>query len=873
MTSEEVRSAFLKFFESRGHAVVQSAPIVVKNDPTLMFTNAGMNQFKDYFLGNKKAPYTRAVDTQKCLRVSGKHNDLEEVGVDTYHHTMFEMLGNWSFGDYFKKDAIAWAWELLTDHYKLPKDRLYVTVFGGDLGDNLPADTESEAFWKEHIDANRIIRSSKKDNFWEMGDTGPCGSCSEIHMDLRSDEERNAQDGKALVNDDHPQVIELWNLVFMEFNRLADGSLVSLPEKHVDTGMGLERVVRATDLLNSNYDTDLFQNTISELEKICGQSYGTSEQTDIAFRVIADHIRAITFCIADGQLPSNTGAGYVVRRILRRAVRYGYSFLNLKEPFLQALVPSLANRFKNVFPEAENQVDFLRNIIRKEEETFLRTLNIGLEKLGQITTNSSGKSIDGKVAFELYDTYGFPLDLTKLIAHENGFSVDEEGFKVELAEQKKRSRADAAKTTGDWIILQEDAHQEFIGYDHLEANITISRYRIIEQKGKKLVQLVFNLTPFYGESGGQVGDTGTLTGTEDQEKVHILDTKKENDLIVHIANALPENPDQYFKAEVNRKRRDEITKNHSATHLMHSALRNVLGDHVAQKGSLVDENRLRFDFSHFEKVTSDQMASIEHLVNEKIRESVDLWEDRSMPYQQAIDMGVTALFGEKYGDVVRVVVFDKNYSMELCGGTHVANTSSIGGFKIISESSVAAGVRRVEAITGEQYEAYLREELSLLQEVREQLGHPKDLVKHITQLISEHKSLSDKIEDFKQLQTDAVYSELKKSVENRNGVNVVINRVEVADANAVKDLCYRLKNDFENLFCVLVADFEGKPNISIMISDNLVQEKQWNAGQLIREWSKHISGGGGGQSFFAQAGGKDASGLDKVLEDAKNLTY
>jgi len=869
MTSKEVRSAFLNFFEAKGHKIVPSAPIVVKNDPTLMFTNAGMNQFKDYFLGNKEAKDVRVVDTQKCLRVSGKHNDLEEVGVDTYHHTMFEMLGNWSFGDYFKEEAIQWAWELLTEVYKLDTSRLYVTVFEGDETDGLGPDTESENIWKKYIDADRILRCDKKDNFWEMGDTGPCGSCSEIHMDLRPQSEIDKLNGKALVNADHPQVIELWNLVFMEFNRKADKSLESLPAKHVDTGMGLERVLRAVHLQHSNYDTDLFMDTIKDLEVISGKTFGADEPTDIAFRVIADHIRALAFCIADGQLPSNTGAGYVLRRILRRAVRYGYSFLDFKEPFLYKTIDKLANQFLGVFNELPKQKDFVAKVIEQEEISFLRTLFAGLDRLDKSVEKASGKVINGEEVFELYDTFGFPIDLTQLIASEKGLTVDMDGFNKALAEQKARSKADAVKETGDWQVLLDDETEEFVGYDYTDANIKITRYRTLTVKGKEKYQLVFNITPFYAESGGQVGDAGLLTGVDNSEKIKVLDTQKENDLIVHVVDQLPTNANQVFHANINLHKRDNTQKNHSATHLLHAALKQVLGDHVAQKGSLVDPKKLRFDFSHFAKVTDEELREIEHIVNAKVSESIQLDEKRNVPYDIAINSGVTALFGEKYGDVVRVITFGEDYSKELCGGTHVQNTSEIGRFVFLHESSVAAGVRRVEAITGDEAEAYFNKKLDVLAEVENLLGHPKDLVKQVEVLLKENKENAKKLEVFAQAQLGHLKTSLQSKVTETNGVNVLIERVEADSPAGIKDVLFQLRNEIDNLFAVLVADINDKPSISIMISDSLVKDKDWNAGQLIREWAKEVKGGGGGQPFFAQAGGADVSGLPKVLELAK----
>lgn len=871
MTSSEVRNAFFEFFKSKDHRIVPSAPIVLKNDPTLMFTNAGMNQFKDYFLGNKEVKDLRVADTQKCLRVSGKHNDLEEVGVDTYHHTMFEMLGNWSFGDYFKKEAIAWAWELLTEVYKLDKTRLYVTVFEGDKDDKLEADVEAENIWKEYIDADRILRCNKKDNFWEMGETGPCGPCSEIHMDLRQEAERQKVDGRSLVNEDHPQVIELWNLVFMQFNRKADSSLEPLPAQHVDTGMGLERVVRAIKLQNSNYDTDLFMNSINKLALVSGKEYGKDEKTDIAFRVIADHLRALAFCIADGQLPSNTGAGYVLRRILRRAVRYGYSFLGFNKPFIYELIPGLAEQFKEVFPELFEQKDFVVKVVEQEEVSFFRTLFSGLDRLEDIFKKETSDVIPGDTAFELYDTFGFPMDLTQLIASERNMTVDLEGFNKALAEQKQRSKADASKATGDWNVVLQDEREEFVGYDYTTTQVRVTRYRTLTVKGKERYQLACNLTPFYAESGGQVGDTGLLTGVKTGQKINVLDTQKENDLIVHIVSELPEDCEQEFVAEVNVKNRENTTKNHSATHLLHSALKQVLGNHVSQKGSLVDPQKLRFDFSHFSKVTDEEIQQIEHIVNEKISEGIALNEQRNVPYDIAINSGVTALFGEKYGDVVRVITFDDDFSKELCGGTHVTNTSSIGRFKIIAESSVAAGVRRIEAITGQATEDFFNQRLALLGEIESILGYPKDTLKQVNQLLKDHKANEKKLEQLEQQQLVGLKNELKKQIVASNGVNVLIQQVTAGSPAGLKDILFQLRNEVENLFAVLVADFNGKPSISIMISDELVKEKDWNAGELIREWAKAVKGGGGGQPFFAQAGGSDVSGLGKVLEFAKQL--
>ena len=865
MTVAEIRQQFLDFFEKRGHKIVASAPIVVKDDPTLMFTNAGMNQFKDIFLGNKEPKATRVVDTQKCLRVSGKHNDLEEVGVDTYHHTMFEMLGNWSFGDYFKEDAINWAWELLTEVYKLDKDRLYVSVFEGDKSDGLGLDTEAKNLWLKHVSSSKIILGNKKDNFWEMGEVGPCGPCSEIHVDLRSDEERAKVDGASLVNADHEQVIEIWNLVFMQYNRKADGSLHPLPNQHVDTGMGFERLVRAVHSMQSNYDSDLFMNSIHELEKISGKEYGIDEQTDIAFRVIADHLRAVCFAIADGQLPDNGGAGYVIRRILRRAVRYGYSFLGLEKPFLTDLVPGFVSTFKEVFPGLEEQGPFVKKVVEQEEKSFLNTLNKGLKLFDEFSSKGK-KDVSGKDAFELYDTFGFPIDLTQLLAKEKGIEVDLDGFKAALQQQKDRSRADAKKESGDWIIATEDEKEEFVGYDYTETTVKITRYREVETKGKKQYNLVFNLTPFYAESGGQVGDKGVLIGNDDEEKIGINDTLKENQLIVHVADKLPSNLNQTFVAKVNAEKRTATTLNHSATHLLQAALREVLGDHVAQKGSLVNEKHLRFDFSHFQKVEKAEIEQIENKVNAKIREAVALEEARNVPFDEAVSKGAMALFGEKYGDTVRVITFDKDYSVELCGGTHVRNTAHIGSIKIVHEGAVAAGVRRIEAITGSKVDAHIKDKMNLLEELGTELGNPQDLVKALQSLQKENTAVKEKLAAFENEQLGSLKENLKAEAKEINGVTAIVDIISVNNAAQAKDLCFQFKEEIESLFCVLLADIDGKPSISIMISDNLIKDKGWNAGQLIREWAREVKGGGGGQPFFAQAGGADSSGLPKVKE-------
>jgi alanyl-tRNA synthetase len=869
MTSAEVRKTFLDFFKDKGHRIVDSAPIVVKDDPTLMFTNAGMNQFKDYFLGNKVAQNVRVSDTQKCLRVSGKHNDLEEVGVDTYHHTMFEMLGNWSFGDYFKEDAIKWAWELLTEVYKLPKDRLYVTVFEGDKSDNLEADQEAANIWDNFIENDRILYCDKTDNFWEMGETGPCGPCSEIHIDLRPDSERAELDGKDLVNKDHEQVIELWNLVFIQYNRKADKSLVNLPAKHVDTGMGLERVVRAINGQNSNYDSDLFMDVIKELENISGKKYGLDEKTDIAFRVIADHLRAVSFTIADGQLPSNEKAGYVVRRILRRAIRYGYSFLGLEQPFIYKLVEVLAAKFEGVFKELAAQKDFVVKVIEQEEKSFLNTLNNGL-KLFDSYSKTDG-TLSGEHAFELYDTFGFPIDLTQLLAKENNLEVDLNGFKAELQKQKDRSRADAKKEAGDWVMIHDDEREEFVGYDYLDTDVKISRYREVTVKNKKQYHLVFNLTPFYAESGGQVGDTGVIIGKEDEEKIGIIDTQKENQLNVMISDNLPSNLNQVFHARVNAEKRTKTENNHSATHLLHAALKEVLGDHVNQKGSLVNHKHLRFDFTHFQKVAKEDILKIEKLANQKIREAVELSEARNVPYDEAISKGATALFGEKYGDVVRVITFDENYSVELCGGTHVKNAAQIGSIKIVGESAIAAGVRRIEAITGQEADEFVQNKIDLLETIAKTLGNNQDAVKAIQALQKENTDLKDKVASFEADQIGKLKNDLVSGVKSVNGVNSIVSIIEIGNAGQAKDLCFQLKEEIENLFCVLLSDINSKPSISIIISDAVIKSKGWNAGQLIREWAKEVKGGGGGQPFFAQAGGSDSSGLGKVKELADSF--
>ena len=872
-SSREIRLTFLEFFQNKQHNIVPSAPIVVKNDPTLMFTNAGMNQFKDYFLGNKKAPYSRAADTQKCLRVSGKHNDLEEVGVDHYHHTMFEMLGNWSFGDYFKKEAIAWSWELLTDVYKIDKDRLYVTVFEGDSKEGLDFDQEAYDLWSKLCQKDRILKGNKKDNFWEMGDTGPCGPCSEIHVDMRSDEERKAIPGADLVNNDHPEVIEIWNNVFMEFNRKADGSLEKLPAQHVDTGMGFERLVRVLQNKKSNYDTDVFQPIIKELETITGIAYtGTDEKKDIAFRVIADHIRAVAFCIADGQLPSNGGAGYVIRRILRRALRYGYSYLGMREPFMYRLLPVLSREFGTVFPELELQKDFIAKVIQEEGNTFLRTLSNGLDRINAHFANNT-KVVDGKTAFELYDTFGFPIDLTNLIASENNAVVDIAGFETLLQEQKERSRKDAVKETGDWNYLTDDDNEEFIGYDFTEASVKIARYRTVKVKDKEQFQLVFNITPFYAESGGQIGDTGFMKGVVNGETIEIIDTQKENDLIIHYVKQLPKDNMQSFEVVVNSNNRNLTAFNHSATHLLHAALKSVLGNHVAQKGSLVTPDYLRFDFSHFSKMTDEEIAKVEEIVNEKISENIALDEKRMIPIKQAVEeYGATALFGEKYGDLVRVITFDPKYSVELCGGTHAKNTGLIRRFKLTSESSVAAGVRRIEAITNAAADNYYKAIETQMRNLNLMMGEPKDLSMAVQKLQTERSELLKKLEKFESDKANEVKKLLVEKIQTTgNGLNVLFERVDGISAEHLKNICFQMRSENAPLFGVIASVNEDKPMVTVFASDSSVSDYKINCGNIVRDLAKLIQGGGGGQPFFASAGGKDSSCIGQVLETAKTM--
>ncbi|WP_316737122.1 alanine--tRNA ligase [Pedobacter aquatilis] len=868
MTAKEIRQAFLNYFESKQHHVVPSAPIVVKNDPTLMFTNAGMNQFKDLFLGEAAIKYARAVDTQRCLRVSGKHNDLEEVGIDTYHHTMFEMLGNWSFGDYFKKDAIAWSWELLTEVYKIPKDKLYVTYFEGDEKEGLEKDQEAYDLWKQYVDESHILPGNKKDNFWEMGDTGPCGPCSEIHVDCRTDEEKALVGGATLVNADHPQVIEIWNNVFMQFNRLKDGSLQSLPAKHVDTGMGFERLVRVLQEKTSNYDTDVFQPLIQFIAEKSGVKYGADEKTDIAMRVMADHIRAISFVIADGQLPSNNKAGYVIRRILRRAVRYAYTFLNFKEPFLNQLVPLLAEQFKGVFDELISQQDFVQKVVLEEEVSFLRTLSTGIQRFEKY--QATNNIVDGSFAFELSDTFGFPIDLTELMAREKGWSVDLTAYEQALKKQKDDSRAATAIDTGDWVVVNADEQSEFVGYDDLEIETEILKYRKVKAKGKEQYQIVLRQTPFYAESGGQVGDTGRLEDHSRQFWVDITDTKKENGLTVHFADILPDNLEGKFWAVVDEDKRILTEDNHSATHLLHAAMKQVLGNHVNQKGSLVNADYLRFDFSHFAKVTDEELAQIEVIVNQKIRQNIKLKEQRNVPYQDAIESGVTALFGEKYGDFVRMITFDDHFSKELCGGTHVKATGQIGSFKIISESAVAAGVRRIEAITADKAEQYFLDQRKELGHLKALLNGSKDLSASVQALLDENAKLKKEIEKSTLERVGNLKHEIVHHVRGINGVNLIAKHIDLQSADAVKNLAYSLKDMIDNLFLVFTTEIDGKPGITVMLSDDLVK-KGMNASNIVRELGKEIQGGGGGQPFYATAGGKNPAGLPTVLEKAEGF--
>ena len=880
MKSQDIRKQFLKFFESKGHLIVPSAPIVLKDDPTLMFNNSGMAQFKEYFLGNATPKSPRIADTQKCLRVSGKHNDLEDVGFDTYHHTMFEMLGNWSFGDpvrsaggYFKKEAINWAWELLTEVYKIPAANLYVSVFEGNTEENVPFDQEAWDIWKTLIDEDRIILGNKKDNFWEMGDQGPCGPCSEIHVDIRSPEEKALISGKSLVNNDHPQVVEIWNNVFMEFNRKADGSLEKLPARHVDTGMGFERLCMALQGKTSNYDTDVFTPLIEKVEQTTGLKYTPNEvqncseeqnKTNIAIRVIVDHVRAVAFAIADGQLPSNTGAGYVIRRILRRAIRYGFTFLNTKEPFIYQLVEVLSHQMGEFFPEIKAQQQLVTNVIREEEASFLRTLDQGLQLLDNVIAKTKGSEVSGAKAFELYDTFGFPKDLTALILKEKNLSFNETEFDASMQEQKSRSRAASEMSTDDWTILVEGNTESFVGYDQVENEVKITRYRKIDsKKDGVLYQIVLDTTPFYPEGGGQVGDKGTLVSTN--EAIEIIDTKKENNLILHFTKKLPENVNSSFIAKVNQDLRSLTSKNHSATHLMHLALRTILGKHVEQKGSLVNPKQLRFDFSHFAKMTDDEIQQVEDFVNERIQEQLPLIERRNIPFKQAVEEGAMALFGEKYGDSVRAIKFGD--SMELCGGIHVKNTAEIWHFKIVSEGAVAAGIRRIEAITSDAVKAHFALQENTLDDVKEALKNPQDILKAVHSLQDENAKLKSQIESLMKDKVKNLKVELASQLQEINGVLFLAKQVDLSPEGA-KDLAYELGNLGKNVFLVLATAEDEKPMLSCYISKELVADKNLNAGIVVRELGKFIQGGGGGQPFFATAGGKNAAGIQEALGKA-----
>ena len=867
MKSQDIRSKFLSFFEDKKHSIVPSAPMVLKDDPTLMFVNSGMAPFKEYFLGNAVPKNNRIADTQKCLRVSGKHNDLEEVGYDTYHHTLFEMLGNWSFGDYFKKEAIAWAWELLTEVYGIDKDILYVTVFEGSEEDKLPMDTEAYDLWKQFVSEDRILKGNKKDNFWEMGDQGPCGPCSEIHVDIRSAEEKAKISGKELVNHDHPQVVEIWNLVFMQYNRKANGSLESLPDKHIDTGMGFERLCMVLQGVQSNYDTDVFTPIIREIETIANKTYGEDEKTDVAIRVISDHVRAVAFSIADGQLPSNTGAGYVIRRILRRAIRYSFTFLGQKEPFIFRLVNVLSKKMGDAFPELKSQKQLIENVIKEEEQSFLRTLDQGLVLLNRIVEDSDSDTVSGEKAFELYDTFGFPIDLTALILNEKGLKLDEKGFHEELQKQKTRSRAASETSTEDWTVLVDDAVQEFIGYDFLETNVKITRYRkVVSKKDGEMFQLVFNLTPFYAEGGGQVGDKGYLEDSHG-DIIYILDTKKENNVVIHFTKNLPKDVTGTFKASVDEKQRRRTESNHTATHLLHQALREVLGTHVEQKGSAVHSKYLRFDFSHFSKMTDDELQDVESFVNARIEGKLPLIEKRNIPKEVAIAEGAMSLFGEKYGDTVRAIRFGQ--SIELCGGTHVKNTGDIWFFKIVSEGAVAAGIRRIEAITNDAVKDYYQAHDRAFFEIKALLNNAQEPVKAIQFLQDENASLKKQIETLLKEKAKNIKGDLKSELTEINGIQFLAKKLDL-DASGIKDVSFELGQQYDNLFLLFATESDGKALLSCYISKELVASNGLNAGQVVRELGKYIHGGGGGQSFFATAGGKYPDGIDEALKKAKN---
>ena len=874
MHSETIRNKFIEFFEQKGHQHVPAAPIVNQEDPGLLFTNAGMNQFKDLFLDHQRASYQQATSAQPCLRISGKHNDLEEVGTDTYHHTMFEMLGNWSFGGYFKQEAIQWAWELLTEVYQLPKARLYVTVFGGDTQENLEPDQETYAIWKQYMAQDRILYGTKKDNFWEMGDTGPCGPSSEIHIDMRPEAACEPKDGKELVNTGHPQVIEIWNLVFIQYNRLASGQLVELPAKHVDTGMGFERLAMVLQGKDSNYDTDLFAPLIQAITHASGKVYGQDAAIDIATRVVADHIRAVAFAIADGQIPTNTQAGYVIRRILRRAVRYGYTYLGFEQPFMYQLVGVLAQQFEVTYPAIKQQQAYIEQIIRGEEEAFLKALATGLHKLEHISRalqEEGHKLIDGATAFELYDTYGFSLDLTRLIAQEKGLQVDEQGFAQALQAQRMRSQQAAAIEQGDWHVITQAVKPTFVGYDQLETDARIVQCRAIKEKGQQVYQLVLDQTPFYPEGGGQVGDMGRLIAAE--EEIAVLDTKKEHELIIHYAKQLPKDLKAHWRAVVDAERRKLIANNHSATHLLHAALRQVLGSHVEQRGSLVNEHLLRFDFSHYAKVSPEALRQIEHMVNQKIRANILLQEQRHVTLEAAKAMGAAALFGEKYGEHVRVITFDPGFSIELCGGTHVPATGQLAFFKIITESAIAAGTRRIEALTADAAERFISGQLAILDSLRETLKQPKDLAKAIQHLLEEKATLSKVLAAYQAEQTRSVTANLHQRIQTIHGIYVLIEKVNLPHVKALKQVALELKGTYKPLFVVLAATIDKRPHIAVLRSEDLLSSTELNAHAIVKELAKPIKGGGGGQPFFATAGGKYLGGLEQVLTMAQDIFH
>jgi len=873
MNSASIRQKFLEFFSARGHEIVSSAPMVIKDDPTLMFTNAGMNQFKDIFLDNAPVKYPRIVNSQKCLRVSGKHNDLEEVGHDGYHHTMFEMLGNWSFGDYFKKDAITWAWDFLAGEMKIPAERIYVTVFEGSPEDQIAMDQEAFDLWKAYLDEKHILTGSKKDNFWEMGDSGPCGPCSEVHVDLRTDEERKIRDGRDLVNKGDPRVIEIWNLVFIQYNRKSSGELVLLPKKHVDTGMGFERLCMVLQHKTSNYDTDIFQPVIQEISALTAIRYGDSEKTDIAMRVIADHLRAMAFAIADGQLPSNTKAGYVIRRILRRAVRYNYTFLDQNKPLIFKLVPVLAANMGNAFPELLSQQSLIERVIFEEEQSFLRTLESGDKRLKEsilVLKRENNTVLSGKIAFELYDTYGFPLDLTELILKENGFTVNNPEFDQEMAAQRKRSKSAAAVESDDWITLRPDTEKNgFIGYDQLSARVNICRYRKVTSRDKKVFHLVFDRTPFYAESGGQVGDVGILK--HNGEKIKILNTFKEHGLVIHVTDTLPVDLSAEFEAVVSAVQRSETEKNHTATHLLHHALREVLGTHVEQKGSLVNPEYLRFDFSHFQKMSEEELAEVEKIVNRKIGEGIEKNEKRGLPMEEAKNRGAMALFGEKYGDSVRVIQFGN--SIELCGGTHVDSTSQIGLFKIVSEGSIASGIRRIEAITGERALAWYQEKEKKLKQIEELLNKPQDVVRSVAYLLDEKNNLLKQVDLFEKEHVASFEAELLKDIRIYGDIRLISVKADnrINHAGIIREAAFQLRSEMEDLVLIVGAVFEGKPHLAVMVSDKLVQGKKLNAGEIVKTAAREFNGGGGGQPFFATAGGKNADKLDQAINKASEM--